>query len=1144
MKIVLVSSALFLLAVSGCGEKENAGSPLSRTSQTDENIKSNERTADFPVPPGQAKPWQRPASKMPELLVTATEALFRDGLADPRGLEYRQIEVGTGNCWSGDSGTIQTHGWALPAKAGDAGRFAVCWNGLVYPAVSIGEKADIEADVLAVLKAADEESREKPNKERTDFIFYRGWNALPEGCAVSHQTLQPLQAALLLRLGKTELAERVCVALKMGMNENTKDASKHLDDPYLMLATDWAWAIFDRAVCAHMRGDDRTALPSARLLTKIGPAVEAEAGKRGFPARSHSDYDGRETVAPYLSFLGELPELLSDQERRFRNGKRASLTEQVMGVARGPMHVRLDPHSPLVEHLRKQSPDAGKRIAALIEDLEDVAARQWGQPGWIILDDDPVIQLLAAEGDAAVEPLLECLEKDRRLTRSVGFGRDFHRDRYFIPVVQAANVALVKITRFSTSDLRDPNGERLTRKEVAEKFREHLKRFKDVPFHGRWFAALADDQASGKQWLDAAEKVVQPVDVEVGNGWVDTPDRKPGEVPRLRGEPLRTKTNPSVTDLLARRAEGLREMGRPGSELYSSRHDSCRMALILAEWDPIAALPLLSDQIRKCAEWMTDTFQQPYSTCQILSTDIAQMTEARLRAKDPQALDDYADWVRTARPETFGTYLNEAFAPLWQNADHPAIQKAAEWMFNDPASPWCPLFKDSKNAGRPEIQGLYDSPLICVAGFRSQLLRELANKAKAGKTTIDKDRWTSSAGDFYWNAVGVWSGDSLAPPAGTEMPFRVCDLIAYKLSSLAGAPRLDLYWPEQARDEAIVRFAAFLRQYGGRFKFYPKPFFDSGPFGKGKACLSFDRIDHQASVEEAQKVLAVFSLEGEGERRVWKLPDFPLYARWPALKKYPYASYSADAQTGEQKTWTAFHNEGLVWQAEEVLKDGQWKRYYGIVGPHEITKVPAEEIEFPAPGAWSHWLEMPTGVDVQLIPPGTQYLVSGGTNITPAKLGQPLPLVLKLRNRKGIELGLPETLGVKEGGQVRLYPGLEIRLTRASDAMLPGYVDPDYQNQLEATSNKYKWETVTAKPAEGLDLKMRPAGPTGSHDALNLDLKDIFEISKPGFYRMQVSFKDKAPASGVLTGECGEVMFLVWPSDNNDALPEVIPKNK
>ncbi|HEY3417565.1 MAG TPA: hypothetical protein VGM23_11840, partial [Armatimonadota bacterium] len=117
----------------------------------------------LPAPPQQGAAWEPPAG-MPDALVSATRALCAAGFADPRGCEYREIAVGTGSCWSGDAGVVKTHGWMLPAVPDEKQRFAVCWNGLVYPVVFMGEKADLPADVQELLKA-DEAQREKWKKE-------------------------------------------------------------------------------------------------------------------------------------------------------------------------------------------------------------------------------------------------------------------------------------------------------------------------------------------------------------------------------------------------------------------------------------------------------------------------------------------------------------------------------------------------------------------------------------------------------------------------------------------------------------------------------------------------------------------------------------------------------------------------------------------------------------------------------------------------------------------------------------------------------------------------------------------------------------------------------------------------------------------
>ena len=83
-----------------------------------------------------------------------------------------------------------------------------------------------------------------------------------------------------------------------------------------------------------------------------------------------------------------------------------------------------------------------ERIQKLTTALEDVSARQMGQPGGVALGEDPIVQALIHEGEPAVEPLLAVFENDTRLTRSVQFWRDFARYRSVLAVYEAAYVAL------------------------------------------------------------------------------------------------------------------------------------------------------------------------------------------------------------------------------------------------------------------------------------------------------------------------------------------------------------------------------------------------------------------------------------------------------------------------------------------------------------------------------------------------------------------------------------------------------------------------------------------------------------------------------------------------------------------------------
>src|SRR5262245_461614 len=180
----------------------------------------------LPEPARQKQPWTPPKTALPKELLSATAALFQAGLADPRGGEYRLIEVGTGDCWSGDAGLARTHGWVLPAAKGEKQRFAVCWNGLVYPVVSVGDRADLRADVRAALEA-DEKARTRSES------FYRFRHAWSEGVSIRPRTLLPVKVCLLLRLGEEELARRAWLAWTAGMRANTNDDATHLRDPYL-----------------------------------------------------------------------------------------------------------------------------------------------------------------------------------------------------------------------------------------------------------------------------------------------------------------------------------------------------------------------------------------------------------------------------------------------------------------------------------------------------------------------------------------------------------------------------------------------------------------------------------------------------------------------------------------------------------------------------------------------------------------------------------------------------------------------------------------------------------------------------------------------------------------------------------------------
>jgi hypothetical protein len=370
------------------------------------------------VPAFSAPPVGNDADGMPPPLLAATATLFGQGLADPRGGAYQAITVETGSVWPGENGKVTaTHGWVFPADA-DGMRFAACWNGLLYPVVAVTGRANLRADVQALVQ--EQTVRQKRAGSDYGFDLHAG-DAVAESKILSPSYPTLLKAIYLLRLGENDLARTVFALWDTGTRPNVNGNNEIRRDPYLYLASQWAWSAYDRAVCAHMRGADRLAAADATLIIRAQPLIEAEASKRGY--RQYPDGSLHEGNAPYLLFLHELPTLQRDSLRR-----------------------AAEPSRPPLDISALRSLPQTFCIAVLIHRLDEIGVRQTGQPGGLALDTDPIAAALIAEGDAAVGPLRDAMEQDGRLTRAVSFGRDFFRERSLFTVRSAAFACLAHIT--------------------------------------------------------------------------------------------------------------------------------------------------------------------------------------------------------------------------------------------------------------------------------------------------------------------------------------------------------------------------------------------------------------------------------------------------------------------------------------------------------------------------------------------------------------------------------------------------------------------------------------------------------------------------------------------------------------------------
>ena len=276
----------------------------------------------IPDPPGQKEPWTPPQTKLPKFLASATSALFEQGMADPRGCEYREVEAG-------DEAIVKTRGFVLPERPGEAGRFVVSWDGVVYPALSVGALADLKKDVRTLAESMKRDREAAAAKKANRFsdagrftgAYSRGDRWCADGPA-GPDGRSALKVVLLLRLGRADLAELLFAA---GTTWTPEVRGRDLTDyhvNYLTLVTDWAAAVFIRLVSAHMvrrrrgRGRCRATAPA------FAKAVEARAEAMGFQ-RNPNQVGNTNRTPTYLPFLNQVPELLADHERRAREPARA-----------------------------------------------------------------------------------------------------------------------------------------------------------------------------------------------------------------------------------------------------------------------------------------------------------------------------------------------------------------------------------------------------------------------------------------------------------------------------------------------------------------------------------------------------------------------------------------------------------------------------------------------------------------------------------------------------------------------------------------------------------------------------------------------------------------------------------------------------
>jgi hypothetical protein len=1021
----------------------------------------------IPDPPRQQEPWTPPRTKLPQFLVAATSTLFDQGMADPRGCEYREVEIVDGRSY-------KIRAFVLPERPGEPSRFAVSWDGVIYPASSVGPAADLDADIRALAGSMNRDrddagARKAGRRDRAGGFVGVAWRGrmFGPGGPPDASVRSALKLCLVLRLGRADLAEELFAAATTWTPELRGRNLTDYHVSYLTLAREWAATMFVRLVDAHMQGDDAIALDAARRLSAFAKAAEARAMQLGFQ-REEVRFANDRVETSYFPSLRQLPELLADQERRAKE------------PARGPIPER--------------GADPAARVAALIRELDQIGVRQMVHFG-NSPNSSPLVQALVAEGDAAVEPLIAAIETDTRMTRTVTRGRGMSIDRRVSPVLEpelAALTAILKTAQFWPEQAYQVGNGTLSRKDLARSMRDFWRKNRGVSLTERWYRMLRDDSGGYDRWLEGAANIAQPTEqLGVAVQRVHTGAPELNAAP-MRGEELRSRRDPSVSELLVRRtlefARAPHERTTPDMHLLKA----CQLAFALDRWDRMAALPVIRELMTRARESVDRDRSEGYSQFDSLVEHIAQFTLIRARQGDLAALAEYADEIRKSDPEKDQPRSLDAFKPIWIYPDDPAIREAARWLFNDRASPWAAYLRKPGNNRMPYFNtNIYASPLLRSAGFRDAVLAAMAIKSELG-TVRHRDQ-TGVEYEVRHGAGGRFGTEAAEEiKQGMERSFRVGDYIAWQIAEIEGSPRCEIYWTEEMRDGAVAACVAFLNRFADRFTAEAPPGETDPRFQKRMVHLAFPILDHPATKEDVRTGRAIFSLEGEGEIRRVELPSVPVKAKGIPPEEAPGGAAE----------------EGWVWQAEEVRKGGQWERYYGFVGGHVIARVPAAEIELAAAEFADAWGKLSGGLDAWIGPAEPRR-----TTFAP---GKSVPVIARIRNRRGVENAAPrEFLRRGPEGRPALRRGIELAVT-----YFPPSPDRNGPQPNVPHEERHPKRTDRFDPRD----EPRPLSAFEALDALRLDLTDWFDLTRPGSYRVRLRFSGD---SGVGEGASNDWSFTV-----------------
>lgn len=576
--------------------------------------------------------------------------------------------------------------------------------------------------------------------------------------AIPVATNNPALPALLLIRGEVASAEAFGKELTLGRPYDKIQLYAHFVNRYRMQV---AQCLIDRK--------DKGALPWAEKLAAVGQLRLGD--KANYPD---------DTIGWKLRD-DEPAQVLADIQRRIAHPRKPFDRKEVAKL------------------------EKSKRFAALAEALEDVAAKQWGQPGGISWTGEPVIDAIIAEGTDIVPVLLDVMERDNRLTRTVSFGRDFFPPRTIHTVQRAATVALISVW---------PSAEAVKGSDHANyvaNLRSEWAKNGNLTESQRWLKVLQDDSAGPDAWYRAAQELTSPKSQSRQGGFISI---SPVGDKTLKGEDLREEFGGQVIQAMSARVvqmthvkvkESTSDLHRVGSGL--------RFANRFARWDAKAAAPFLIKVTENAFAVMDMWTEEEYLRNNIYAP-LADVLATRLKMGDRDAVADLDKLSGRYSPDF--SRMEYWFKPFWVMAGDEEVDRIAAKSYARIARDLESSDFRVKNAALQCFRDLFRSPLVGVKSFREFVAQTLDNDEIVGRATVEqgpnylsaKFQLGKDGGSGSW---GIPSELKRAALIDKESNFTAGEFIGQTVTSVKGAPAFSFTLKPEPRAKALRELQAWLR---------------------------------------------------------------------------------------------------------------------------------------------------------------------------------------------------------------------------------------------------------------------------------------------------------------------------------------------